>query len=614
MPSVGPMGPAAAPAPHAGAMVREPLRRRSLLAAGAAAVMPAAAAGRVRAANRGTVEMQLLNITDLHGYLQAAPGTDAVVTGAGGARYTVGGAAYLAAHLKRLRRGHRNSVLFATGDLFSGWEFDATAFADEPTIEVLNRLGLRFSTAGNHEFDRSPAFLTRHMEHGEAYPEAGRDDAFPDSTGRPFHGADFRYYSANVVWSATGRTVLPPYNIEWADAGDGRRIPVGFIHLTVPGTASFPCSYQPALGTLDPLATADRCAAELASRGVRALVLSVHDGAHAGPDPTTGTHPSGPAYELARRVSPAIDAVVTGHWHHRFTMSVPDPDGVPRPFVEAGCHGQVVNETVLRLDPGTGRVVRELTTSVNHPNTRDIAPDPGMERITAYWAGQAAARARTPVGRQTGSFTRQRTPAGESTLGNLAADWARWAGSRPLGPFDDGNIHPARPADLGIVATAPRTGPCILGGDLVHDGASGTVVFAAAWNAVGYGDPVLTVTVGGRQIHRALEDQWYHADGQLQFAPLAVSRNVQYTYDATGPAGDRIAPHDVLLDGRPLDPSRSYRLAAPAYTLLGLDGTTAFAGFRTPVRHERDHESFIAYVRAHTPLTPAPLGRVRARG
>lgn len=600
-------------------MAREFGRRTFLTAAGtavttAAVGSPAYASAHARDAATADdlVDVQLLNITDLHGYLQAAPGGTAAITGAGGKTYTVGGVAYLATHLKRLRDGRRNSLFFAPGDLFSGWEFDAESLADEPTIEALNRLGLDFATAGNHEFDKSPAFLTQHMEDGVAFPRVGWDDSFPDSTGQRFKGANFRYYSANMVWSRTASTVLPPYNIEWVDAGKGRKLPIGFIHLTAVGTDTGSTSYQPALSSLDELVTANHRAAELKARGVNAIVLSMHDGAVAGSDFNSGSDPSGPAYDLARKVSADIDVIVTGHWHCRFNMMVPDPHGVPRPFVEAGCHGQLINEINLRLDPRTGKVVRALTTSTNHPNTRDVTPDKELKETADYWTGYAARRATTAIGKQTASFTRTRDDSGESTMGDLAADWALWAGQQPLGPMNNANRYPNDPAELALIVSAPQIGQSVINQDLTFDTASGgTVTFGQAWKAIGYGDPILTVTVSGQQLHDALEQQWTTAaDGTLRFAPLAVSANVRYTFDATGPVGDRVDPADVLIDDRPLDPARRYRLAATSYTLLGADGFTAFAGFKAPVRHVRDFESFVAFVQEKKQLTPAERNRV----
>ncbi|MFE0187526.1 bifunctional metallophosphatase/5'-nucleotidase [Streptomyces sp. NPDC058989] len=597
-------------------------RRSFFTAAGALATASAIgsdayATGHARDAGTADeyVDVQLLNITDLHGYLQGAPGAHSVITGAGGKQYTVGGVAYMAAHLERLRDGRRNSLFFAPGDLFSGWEFDAAAFADEPTIEALNAMGMDFASAGNHEFDKSATFLTSHMEDGDGFPVVGRDDDFEDSTGRRFQGAKFPYYSANIVWNASGELVLPPYNIEYVDAGGGRRLPVGFIHLTAIGTESFPGSYQPGLRTLDELETANRCARALKSRGVNAIVLSVHDGAVAGSDFSSGKNPSGPAYELALRASPDIDAIVTGHWHNAFTMMLPDPEGTPRPFVEAGCYGQLVNEINLRLDPDTGAVIRELTTSVNHPNTRDVTPDPELRSIAAYWANYGSRRASSRVGTQTGSFTRRRNAVGESTMGNLVADWALWAGRQPLGPMDDPADHPNTPAELAVIAVAPRVGQAVIAGDLIRDeAADGAVTFGQAWNAVGFGDPIMTVTVTGRQIHDALEEQWAPTTGgSLGFSPLAVSGNVRYTFDAAGKVGRRIDPAEVFIDGVALDLGRRYRLAAPSYTLINQDGFSAFTGFTAPVRHTRDFESFITFVRTRELLEPAPLNRVSAR-
>lgn len=139
-------------------------RRSFMTVAGSLVTMaatgtPALATGHAHDAASASeyVDVQLLSITDLHGYLQAPPAGDAVITGAGGEQFVVGGVPYLAAHLKALRAGRANSIFFAPGDLFSGWEFPAETLADEPTIEALNRMGLDFATAGNHEFDRTPA-------------------------------------------------------------------------------------------------------------------------------------------------------------------------------------------------------------------------------------------------------------------------------------------------------------------------------------------------------------------------------------------------------------------------------------------------------------------------
>ena len=156
--------------------MKQEIGRRAFLTATGAAVTtaalatPAFASDDARDATTANeyVDVQLLSITDLHGYLNES----SVITGAAGRTYRVGGVGYLATHLDTLRDGHQNSIFFAPGDMFSGWPLEAETVADESTIEVLNRMGLQFSAVGNHELDKSPMFLTAHMERASRSPNS----------------------------------------------------------------------------------------------------------------------------------------------------------------------------------------------------------------------------------------------------------------------------------------------------------------------------------------------------------------------------------------------------------------------------------------------------------
>ncbi|MGI5164008.1 bifunctional metallophosphatase/5'-nucleotidase [Spirillospora sp. CA-253888] len=579
------------------------VRRAAVTVLTAGAVL--AGLGGTAAAEPAPVDVQLLATTDFHGYLR--PYDDAAngqVKLPDGTVLKVGGAAYNAAHLKRLRAGERNSITFSAGDNFSGWPFEVDAFQDEPTVEVLNALGVRFSAAGNHELDVSPEFLKDHMMRGRCFGKVDVDSCFTDSTGRRFKGAKFPFLSANIVDARTGRPVLRPYNVEWVRGSGGRRVPVGFINLTAVETPTGSTSYQPGLKALPLVETAAKYAAELRRKGVKAIVANVHEGGQADGAGFNGCNkPSGPVIDFARAATPDIDAIVTGHWHAGFNCRVPDPAGNPRPVVEGLNHGRLISEIGLKIDPRTREVLREHTTAVNHPVTRDIAPDPAVAKIVDYWKARADRRTAEPVAEQTGDLTRTPNAHGESTLGDLAADVQLWTA---------GQSRKGR-ADLALVATKPRKGSTALARDLpfakgtAPGDADGTITFGEAWSAYGYGNPVLTVTVTGEQIHQALEQQWQGG----RFAPLAVSRNVRYRYDAARPEGDRVDPEDVLVNGRPLDVRRDYRLAALAYTLIGADGYSAFTGFRAAYRNQpADHEAFLAYLKAHKTISPAPLDRV----
>lgn len=579
------------------------LTRPKALAALTALALTTFGATTAAAQDTSTVGVQLVSITDFHGYLRPPSVADGgTIPGPDGKPITVGGAAYLATHLQNLRTGHPNSIFFAAGDNFSGWPFEVDAHADEPTIEVLNALGLEFTSVGNHELDVSKSFLVDHMANGRCFGTPGVDSCFIDSTGRRFHGADFDFQSANIV-DAKDRTIVAPYKIRWV-RDHGRSYPVGFIGLTVPDTPVGSTSYQPELKAKDSVAAADAAAAELTRRGVKAIVLNMHDG---GTDASAKyddcVNPTGPAIELAKRVTPQIDAIVTGHWHAAFNCSIPDPAGNPRPVVEAANHGRLINEINLQLDRRTGEVLRDKTTSANHAVTRDVTPDPKIQKIVDYWAAAGDRKYAEKVATVTGDFTRTANAAGESTLADLAADVHLWT-ARQKGQ-----------ADIGLIAAKPAIGSTALRGDLLvakgtkPGDAEGKVMLGESWEAYGYGNPVLTVSLTGAQLDAVLEQQWQpQADGSTKFAPLAISGNAGYTFDTTKPVGDR---GSLTIDGKPLDPARTYRVAALAYTVIGADGYSAFKAYINPVRANTDHETFAAYLRAHGTLTPAPLTRMK---
>ncbi|MFI7233227.1 bifunctional metallophosphatase/5'-nucleotidase [Nonomuraea angiospora] len=578
------------------------------MAISAVTLLPAGAAE----AAGSPVDVQLLSITDFHGYLtpqnDVANGT---VKDAEGKSIVVGGAPYIATHLKNLRQGHENSITFTTGDDFSGWPTEVAYHQDEPTIEFLNAIGVEFSAVGNHELDRSLEFLRDHMGKGRCFGVVDVDSCFTDSTGRRFSGAHYTISSANITRKGSTKPILKPYVIKTVKVRGGKNVRIGFINLTTPTTVTGSTSYQPELDNLPLVETANRYAAELKRRGVEAIVANVHEGGTAGDVyDRCNSNPSGPVFDFARQASPDIDAIVTGHWHALFdNCMILDPAGNPRPVVEAANHGRLINEMNLKIDPSTGDVIRSATTSVNHPVTRDVTPDPAMARLVDYWRARGTRTYARPVGKISGDITRTRAADGESTLGNLVAD----------AEYADAVRNAGGPVDLALVATAPLKGSNSLRGDLRFAkgtnpaDADGTVLFGEAWATYGYANPVLTVSLTGQQLEQALEQQWQtQADGTVRFSPLAVSAGVRYAYDASRPVGDRVDPSKVLIGGTPLDAGRTYRVAALAYTLIGADGFGALSGFTDPVRGSRDYEAFRAYFQANETVAPPALDRVTA--
>ena len=140
------------------------------------------------------IPLRILAINDFHGNI--ATSSDAFEG--------VGRADYLAANISAARAEVENSVFVSAGDLIGASPLISALFHDEPTIEVMNLMGLDFNGVGNHEFDEGLAELKR-IQQGGSHPVDG------DLDGDPFSGARFEILAANVIDDSTGETIFPPY-------------------------------------------------------------------------------------------------------------------------------------------------------------------------------------------------------------------------------------------------------------------------------------------------------------------------------------------------------------------------------------------------------------------
>ncbi|ADD44487.1 5'-Nucleotidase domain protein [Stackebrandtia nassauensis DSM 44728] len=557
-------------------------------------------------ADADPVNVQLLSITDFHRQFAPPTGADAELPGPNGEKLTVGGANYLAAHIKKIQEGQENSLLLSAGDQFGGYPYESWEYLDEPVVEAFNTMGVDVSTVGNHEIDLSLDYLKRTVD-GTCFGEPGVDSCFDDSTGKRFHGSEFDMSSSNLV-NAKGELQYEPYVVKKVTTPDGTKIPVGIINGTVTGTEKMNSNYTKEYKTTDLVEAVNKYAAKLKAKGVNAIVVNVHEGAKPkNPDaPYNGCEEiSGPLMDAAAKISPDVDAIMGGHRDGRFNCSVPDPAGNPRFVIEAGDRGNVVNEMNLALDPSTGEVVREESTSENHAVTRDIEPDAEMKKVTDYWIEKGEKAAASEVAKNSGDISRKKDDSGESTLGNWAADINLAASEQT----DGGK------ADFGLVATESHKGATSLNGDMFFakseypGDADGRVTAFEVWKAYGFGNPILTVPLTGAQIEAGLEQQWT----ATKFAPLGVSSNVKYSFDADAAIGDRVNPADVQINGETLDPAKTYRVSMLAYTALGLDGFAAFKEFKDFEKGPHDQWFVRGFLKDNPELTPSETDRVSVK-
>ncbi|MFF8804745.1 bifunctional metallophosphatase/5'-nucleotidase [Streptomyces omiyaensis] len=543
------------------------------------------------------VDVQLLSFNDLHGNLEPPTGSSGRLTrlkadGSTELVPDVGGAEYLATHLERAREGHRYSITAAAGDMIGASPLLSGLFHDEPTIEALNAMKLDVSSVGNHEFDEGARELSR-IQNGGCHPTEG---CFEE--GKRFEGAEFPYLTANVTDEKSGKPLLDPYFV-WEK--DGVRI--GFIGVTLEGTANI-VSAEGIKGLKfgDEVETINKYAKVLERKGVKSIVALLHEGGLPASGaynydcdaPGAGAGISGPIVDIAKNVTPQVDALVTGHTHQAYACTIPDPSGKPRTVTSAASFGRLYTDTTLTYDRRTKDIVRTAVASANHVVTRDVGAHGKITKLINRWKALAAPIANRPVGHIAESIENP-IDVYEKPLGNLIAD-AQLAG---LSPADKGG------AQLALMNPGGVRAPLTLG--------DGVVTYGEAYTVQPFTNMMTVVDLTGAQLVTALQQQ---VSGANLAAPkiLQVSKNFTYTLDTTKAGADRIVVDSVRLNGEPLDPSKSYRVAMNEFLTGGGDGFPVLAAGANKLVGASDLDVFIAYLTANSspaePLRAPAVGRI----
>ncbi|MFG3408992.1 bifunctional metallophosphatase/5'-nucleotidase [Streptomyces sp. NPDC048142] len=550
-----------------------------------------------------TVDVQLLSFNDLHGNLEPPSGSAGTVkkTHADGTVEAIpaGGVEYLATSLRNARKGNRYSVTAAGGDMVGASPLLSGLFHDEPTIEALNKLDLDVTAVGNHEFDEGATELAR-LQNGGCHPVDGCYEE-----GRKFEGADFPYLAANVTEDRTGKPLLKPYTV-WKKKG----VKIGFIGVTLEGTADIvTANGVKGLTFHDEVETINKYARELDRKGVKSIVALIHEGGAPAStsynydcdSPGAGDGISGPIVDIAKGITPKVDALVTGHTHQAYVCTVPDPSGKPRMVTSASSFGKLYTDTTLTYDRRTKDIVRTSVKSANHVVTRDQPKATDMTRLIDRWNRLAAPVASRPQGWISTDINGRGSTAPEKPLGNVIAD----AQLEGLAPADKGGAEVAFMNPGGIRA------------DLVHKASGsegdGVVTYGEAFTVQPFTNMMNVVDLTGAQLVTALQQQ---VSGRNEDSPkiLQVSQGFTYTLDLTKSGADRVVADTIELNGEAIDPSRTYRVAMNEFLAGGGDGFAVFGEGTNKLVGASDLDLFNAYLAAHStaaaPLAPPATDRI----
>jgi 5'-nucleotidase len=543
-------------------------------------------------------DVQLLSFNDLHGNLEPPSGSSGRVTEtqADGTTKTIdaGGVEYLATHLRQARKGHPYSVTAAGGDMVGASPLVSGLFHDEPTIEALNKLDLDVTTVGNHEFDEGAKELGR-LQNGGCHPTDGC------YTGKKFKGADFPYLAANVLDEKTDKPILKPYWV-WQK----KDVKIGFIGVTLEGTPGIvSADGVKGLAFKDEVETINKYAKVLQHQGVQSIVALVHEGGFPSSSsynydcdsPGAGDGISGPIVDIARNVTPAVDALVTGHTHTAYVCTIDDPAGHPRMVTSAASFGRLYTDTTLTYDRRTGDIARTAVQSANHVVTRDVAKAPDMTELIGRWNTLAA-----PIGnRAIGYISADVNSTGtESPMGDLIAD-AQFAYGKELDPETDLALMNPGGVRAGLTYAAKGSE-----GD-------GVVTYAEGFTVQPFANTVNLQDFTGAQLVQVLKEQ---VSGANAAAPkiLQPSEGLTYTLDLTKTGADRVVADSVKLNGTAVDPAATYRVATNSFLAGGGDGFTTLGQGTGDLVGTDDLSALAEYLTAHSsatsPLAPPAANRI----
>lgn len=504
------------------------------------------------------VELTLVGLNDLHGHLESSRFVDNV---------KAGGIDALAATVQAWRQEDPDLLVVGAGDMIGASPAMSAMFADEPTIQALNLLGLRATSVGNHEFDAGRVELLRQAKGGCASsPRPEKACKFNPS----WDGAKFSYLAANVIDTRSNETLLPAYRIDKV-----KGVKVAFIGTVLKDTPELVAAGGiSGLQFIDEAQAVNRLLPELRAQGATVFVVLIHQGGHskARYDQQYCNDLDGDIADVVKRLDPAVRVVVSGHSHNGYLCRV---DG--KLVTQAEKFGHMLSRISLVVDRQTGAVVEA--------SARNIVVEPGkyagmpeVDALLASVRARSSEELNKPVARiAKPSISKHIMPDGdESPLGQLVADAI----------LESGNKWGAQIAftNTGGIRTALDAGE----NNVVSVGQSQAVL--------PFGNEIVVMNLTGAQILALLEGQWNGNEAEKR-GLLQVSAGFTYAWDARKPKGQRIVRDSVKLNGVPIQEGASYRVAVYNFLAEGNDGFVTFRqGSNLAATGVRDVDSLRSYL------------------
>ncbi|GAA4011803.1 bifunctional metallophosphatase/5'-nucleotidase [Actimicrobium antarcticum] len=557
---------------------------------------------------------KIIALNDYHGNLES-PGTFGVNLAVPAAsRPPVGGAEFLAAHVARLKSQNARNIVVGAGDFIGASPLISASFFDEPSIETLNRIGVEFNAVGNHEFDKGSAELLR-LQNGGCKITNGQPD--PNSckgaavgTPVPFEGAKFKWLSANVITTATGKPLLPAYGIKTFN-----NVKVAFIGMTLKATPTIVTPTGVAgLEFRDEAQTVNALIPELRAQGIASIVVLVHEGgfqtgALADINGCDGNLAGSPIAAIVAQLDDAVALVISGHTHAAYNCKLPNAKGRAISVTSSSAFGRVLTDIDVTIDP----VARNITavTATNRLVVRDdpaVKADEVVAKIVSAYKGLVSPVANTVIGSISTQLPNSRTDgACNMPAGNLIAD-AELAATQASVAFMNGG---------GV-----RSPGFLFAQSSVNEG-DGNVTYGEGFTVQPFGNSLVTLTLTAQDLKNVLEEQFAGCRGQSATATrfMLPSAGFKYLWDGAKACDSRISSvtltaagsTDTIVDtnGVVVNPAKTYRVTVNNFMADGGDGYSTFLKGSSRLGGSQDIDALVAlmsqYKAPKSPYNPATV-------
>jgi 5'-nucleotidase len=485
--------------------------------------------------------VQLLQFSDFHGQIEAN---------------NTFGAPLLGLNFEAERLKVPATFTMSSGDNIGAAPPISSQFAERPTIEALNAVGLDVSNFGNHEHDRNLAHLRQMIRL-----------------------AEFKFVTSNYS------------SLRGLDAGNGKRatnhtvierggVKVGFIGINttqtaeqvMPGNLDFTFGGKKSTIKISSSMAGINAAIKAArAKGAQVVVALIHEGWNT----NQGGKAVGPLVDYAKTLN-GVDVVFGAHSH--LTYSSVHNGRLTAMVRNAGVE---YNRTQVCLNTETGKVVgasNEVITRTNAPVT--TGAQAAAAAVVAKYKATLNAKLDVKVGRVAVVTPIAGTPpvqrSGEHAFGNWSADVVRAKYGTDFALMNGGGIRSTFPASTYVpgdkTIIRPKTGEVTGPWD---------VLLGDVYTIHPFGNVFSVIEVTGAQLWAAMENgvSRYPADGRWPHVS-----GMKFTVDVTKAAGSRIvALTDLSGKAIPKDGTK-FTLALTDFVAKGGDGYNMFDISKLSVR------------------------------